>query len=138
LEKNKSVATGMGLYENGVLVFGSEPAAGENAGSVVVGQTGANSGSASGDNSGDGGNAGAGGNAPQNATATNEEVSVSIDYSNMQSSSTSISGTLTVRNESDGSLDLGDMTIRYYFTNENGSALSFAFWILLITFVPSI
>jgi len=121
-----ALATGMGLYENGVLVFGSEPAAGENAGSVVVGQTGANAGSASGDNSGDGGNAGAGGNAPQNATATNEEVSVSIDYSNMQSSSTSISGTLTVRNESDGSLDLGDMTIRYYFTNENGSALSFA------------
>lgn len=120
-----TLATGMGLYENGVLVFGSEPGAGEGAGQSV-GTGGGNSSSSTGDNTTSLEGQASGTSGPVNATATNEAVAVTVEYTGMESNATSISGTLHIRNESDGSLDLSDLTVRYYFTNENQAALSFA------------
>lgn len=115
------LATGMALYENGVLVFGSEPPAGENAGqSVGVSLGGNNSnGSANG-----GSTSSAAGS--QNGTASNENVAVTIEYSERSSSASSISGTINIKNTSDGSVALKDLAVLYYFTKDSEASLNFS------------
>ena len=134
-----SLLTSSALYENGQLVFGSEPAKGKNAGKTVV--SGGGSGSGSGNNGGSGnggsgsGNNGGSGNGTGTGnggssvevigTAKNEAVSVSVEYDNTSSSSSSISGRVNIVNNSDGTLALKDLKILFYFTNEDGKQLSF-------------
>ena len=135
-----SLLTSSALYENGQLVFGSEPAKGKNAGKTVVSGGGSssgngnnsgsgNSGSGSGNNgSGSGNNSGTGNGSSTVeviGTAKNESVSVSVEYDNTSSSSSSISGRVNIVNNSDGTIALKDLKILFYFTNEDGKQLSF-------------
>lgn len=108
------------IYENGVLIFGEEPASGENAGTSVV-YTGPSSGSGNGQ-----GNGGSQSTTATTATASNESVAVSIEYAGLTSSASSISGTLNITNNSDGTLKLSDLKIKYYFTNEDDKDLQFS------------
>ena len=111
------VLTKTALYENGNLIFGEEPPSGDNAGATVV-YTGPSS---------SGGSGASGGAATAtSAKAENENVSVSIEYAGLTASASSISGTINITNNSDGSLSLKDLKIDYFFTNENGTNLSFA------------
>ncbi len=153
------------LYENGKLVFGTEPAKGKNAGSsVLAGGTGngkstgsgsesgngngnnsgsgSESGNGNGNNSGSGsesGNGNGGNSGLENGgtsgnggtvetgkgTAVNESLSVKVDYANMTATTTSLQGIMDIVNESDGSIQLKDIKIEFYFTNEEKKSLSF-------------
>ncbi len=136
-----ALLTSSALYENGQLVFGSEPAKGKNAGKTVVAGDGNGSGSGNngsgngGSNSGNGNNGGSGsGNSGSGnggstveviGTAKNESVSVSVEYDNTSSSSSGISGRMNIVNNSDGTLAVKDIKILFYFTNEDGKQLTF-------------
>ncbi len=142
-----ALLTKTALYEGGKLVFGTEPAKGKNAGTSVIAGGSGNGGSGNGGNGGNGGsgnggsgnggnggsgsgesgNGGNGGNGGSvgKATAKNEALSVNIDYANMTASTTSLQGIMDIVNNSDGSLQLKDLKIEFYFTNEGGKDLSF-------------
>ena len=131
-----ALLTASALYEDGKLIFGSEPAKGKNAGKTVVAGDGSGSGTGTGGNggsgnggngeSGNGGNGGTGGgNVEVKGTAKNENVSVSIEYDNTSSSSSSISGRMNIVNNSDGTIAVKDLKILFYFTNEDGKQLTF-------------
>ena len=111
-----SLLTGTALYEKGKLVFGSEPAKGDNAGTTVV----SDPGQEDDDDEEDEDDPGTG-----SGTAENESVAVSIEYDTVSSSSSGISGRLNILNNSDGSLALKDIKILFYFTNEEGKDLTF-------------
>ena len=132
-----ALLTTTALYEDGKLVFGTEPAKGKNAGTSVIAD-GTGNGGSSGGNGGNNGGSGNGGNSGGNganggnnggtvgkATAKNEALSVNIDYANMTASTTSLQGIVDIVNVSDGSLQLKDLKIEFYFTNEGGKDLSF-------------
>ena len=147
-----AMLTSSALYENGKLVFGSEPAKGKNSGkTVTAGDGSGNSGSGnnggngtgnggSGNNTGNGsGNSGSGNNGGNGTgsgnnggsnidikgTAKNESVSVSIEYDSISSSSSGISGRMNIVNNSDGTLAVKDLKILFYFTNEDAKPLTF-------------
>ncbi len=130
-----ALLTGAALYEKGKLVFGSEPAKGKNAGKTVLSDTG-DSGKDTGkdnnkDNSGKENNGDKkdnndnDGSGIKQGTAGNEAVSLSIEYDNASSSSSSISGRMNIVNNSDGSISLKDIKILFYFTNEDSKQLTF-------------
>lgn len=112
-----AVADTFALYEEGELIFGSEPAAGDNPGRTVntTGHTGNNNNNSSSSQMTTSSNT--------HSTATNESVSVKMDYSN---TSQSISGTIDITNNSDGSLSLSDIEIQYYFTNDDNKGITFS------------
>lgn len=128
-----AMLTSSALYENGQLVFGSEPAKGKNAGKTVVSGGNSGSGNNGGSDNGSGNNGGSGNSGSGNGgstvevigTAKNEAVSVSVEYDNTSSSSSSISGKINIVNNSDGSLAIKDLKIMFYFTNEEEKQLSF-------------
>ena len=135
-----ALLTASALYENGKLIFGTEPAKGKNAGKTVVAGDGAGTGngesgnggngeSGNGGGSGNGGNGqgsgNGGGNIDVKGTAKNENVSVSVEYDNTSSSSSSISGRMNIVNNSDGTIAVKDLKILFYFTNEDGKQLTF-------------
>lgn len=112
-----SSETGIALYEGDVIVYGIEPPKGDNAGTVITSVPGSNNGT---------------GTNSQSSTpvgtkmATNENVTLSVNYDNMGSSASSISGTMTIKNTSDGSMKLSDLGIEFYFTKDNDNTLNFA------------
>lgn len=115
---NVIMSNSVALYENGVLVFGSEPAPGTGSGQAVT--------------SGNGGTGGSntdvqvGGSAAQGGSAEGDGIKLGVSYSNMQSNSSSIAGTLTITNTGSSSIDLSDLSIEYYFTKDGDSSLNFA------------
>ncbi len=120
--------TKFALYESGELVFGEEPPSGNNKGQKVEFHEGSAQNNGQNGQNGNGQN-GQGSQSPVHtgpATAKNESLSVSVDYSNMQSSATSISGTMNITNESDGSLSLKDLKIKYFFTKDSDVGLNFS------------
>ena len=139
--------TKLAVYENGKLVYGSEPAAGDHAGdSVGVGGSGgtgsgstgggADSGSGTGGtDSGSGSGAGTGGSTggsgvsgtvPGESTATKGDLTITVKYNSTGSDANSISGTITIKNNGSTAVSLSGLKIKYYFTNEGGKTLEFA------------
>ncbi len=113
-----TMSSAVALYENGTLIFGSEPASGTNAGqSVTVGGNG---------QAAVGQNASQGGMAVQGGSADGDGIKLGISYSNMQSSSSSIAGTLSLTNTGSGAIDLADLEIDYYFTKDGASSMNFS------------
>lgn len=133
-----------GLYENGKLVFGEEPASGNGAGQKVESLNASNDNTedkqdATSDDNNDkddndtdkntDNNKPANTKKPttiKNVSADNKVLKVDVDYSNMQSKTTSLSGIMNIKNNSDDSYDLKKLTIEYYFTNDSGKELTFA------------
>lgn len=113
-----TMSSAVALYENGTLIFGSEPASGTNAGqSVAAGGSG---------QAAAGQNALQGGMAVQGGSAEGDGIKLGISYSNMQSSSSSIAGTLTLTNTGSSAIDLSDLEIDYYFTKDGASSMNFS------------
>ena len=109
-------ATTFALYEGDVLVYGAEPASGDNPGQVVTPVQAA----ASGDN---GNTSTQSSSQAVNGTASSESVSVKVEYTNQAQS---ISGTIDITNNSDGSLAVNDLALNYYFTNDDNKDLTFS------------
>ena len=112
------------IYEDGNLVFGTEPPAGSNPGKSVV--IAGNSGN------GDSGNNGNGGNETQSAgqdakggTGSSGDISVKVRYDSSGASANSISGAFEIKNTSKKNISFKGLEIRYYLTNDRNSQLVF-------------
>ena len=123
-------ADNMALYEDDKLVFGSEPASGTNGGQSVIptttnNNTVGNNSDSNDKNFGNEDNTNKNGNNGSSPilTATNENIEASIEYTG--DGGNSISGSLKLKNVSNGSLDLSKVDITYFFTQEGSSAFVF-------------
>ena len=133
---NPVAAVNMAVYEEGELVFGSEPAAGTHAG-ASAGNSNGNAGNGGNGNAGNNvggngnGNAGnsGGGNAENNGGGTSAQkgdLSVTVQYSSTGSRVNSISGTITIKNNGNGVVALKDLVLKYFFTNEDKKELTYS------------
>lgn len=112
----------LALYENGRLVYGTEPPSGNNAGTSVI--PGGDSGNGNGNGNGDSGNTEQptqGPSGPGQDSAESGDLSVHMNYSD-----SSVGGIMTIRNSGNGTIDLKKLTIKYYFTNDGGVDLQFS------------
>ena len=57
--------------------------------------------------------------------ASSGNLSITMNYNESSSSANAISGTLEIKNTGSSSVSLGNMSIRYYLTNEGGAQLVF-------------
>lgn len=114
------------IYEDGELVFGTEPPAGDNPGkTVVIG--GGNSGSGSG-NGGNGGNtepSQQGGGTATGGTASSGDISVKVRYDSAGANANSISGALEIKNTSKKNISFSGLEVRYFLTNDRKGGLVF-------------
>ncbi len=113
----------MAIYGDGKLVFGTVPPSGTNAGESIIYRP--NGGENSGNGGNQGGNQGGGqggSQGPVNSTATSEHVKVTWNGGNANNANT-LSVMLTVENVSDGTLDLGRLSVLYYFTKDSEAEL---------------
>lgn len=111
------------LYENGVLIFGSEPAPGTNAGQSVTAGAG---GQTAVQNQAAAQNQTQGGAAAQGGSSEGDGIRLGVVYSNAQGGSSGITGTLTLTNTGSSAIDLADLEIDYYFTKDGAASLEFA------------
>ncbi|MBO7515031.1 MAG: hypothetical protein J6T47_05375, partial [Lachnospiraceae bacterium] len=121
-------ATSLALYDDGKLVFGTEPASGSSAGKqVVLNPNGdPNQGGQGNQNQGNQGNPNQGGTVkPSETAATSAVLRVENNAGAMQAKGNTISAMLKITNNSDGYLNLSDLEIEYYFTKDKAGALSF-------------
>ena len=114
------------IYEDGVLVYGTEPPAGDNPGKTVV-----NGGSGnSGNNGGNGGNGGSneptqqgGGGTATGGTASSGDISIKVRYDSSCAHANSISGALEIKNTSKKNISFKGFEVRYYLTNDRNGQL---------------
>lgn len=122
-------AASLALYDDGKLVFGTEPASGSSAGKqVVLNPNGdPNQGNQGGQNNqGNQGNQNQGGTVkPSETAATSAVLRVENNAGAMQAKGNTISAMLKITNNSDGYLNLSDLEIEYYFTKDKAGTLSF-------------
>lgn len=135
-----STQTGIALYEGDVLVYGTEPAGGDHAGESVTLVSGANNNSnnnnnntnnsnnnaAGGNNNGNSNSGQTGGAKVGMKSASNDAIEMSVNYDNMTTKASSISGTMNIKNVGKDSLSLKDLEIEYYFTKDSDTGLNFA------------
>ncbi len=110
-------AYGMALYEDGEPVFGTIPPSGEHAGQTITPQKPENE-----QGGNQGGNQGQTSGPPVNTTAKSESVTVEWQNANAGNANT-LALMLTITNTSDGTIDLGDLSVRYYFSKDSDAAL---------------
>lgn len=113
-----SYNSGAVLLENDKVVYGVLPdeegsGSGSSAGGSVPGQTTASTTQNNQSSSGGSGSASVG------------DLSVKMTYNDNSSSANAIAGTLDITNTGDGSVDLSDIRINYYLTNDGGASLEF-------------
>ena len=112
-----SLDTNIALYEGGNLVFGTEPPAGDNAGqSVVISGASASSGSSS---------SGSTGSSSASAGGSGESGDLSLSVKYDSSGGNSISGSMEIKNLSDSAISFSGLELKYYLTNDSGSAMTF-------------
>lgn len=129
------LATNMALYENGQLVFGTEPAAGEGAGASVVAGSGASgaaagSGSAAGTiggtTTGAGQAAGSQTVGSQGGRSENDLLRVTVEYTERGASVGSIAGFLKITNLGQDGIPLEDLAVEYFFTTDTSAGLNYS------------
>ena len=124
-------AASLALYDDGKLVFGTEPASGSSAGKqVVLNPNGnQNQGGQGNQNQGGQGNQNQGGQggtvSPSEKAASSAVLTVENTAGAMQANGNTISMMLKITNKSDGYLDVKDLAIEYYFTKDAAGGLSF-------------
>ena len=110
------------IYEDGVLVFGTEPPSGSNPGKTVV----------IGGNGGSGGENGSGGSVEEpskqgggssGGIASSGDISLKVRYDSIGSNANSISGAFEITNTSMNNISFGGLEIRYYLTNDRNGRL---------------
>lgn len=111
------------LYEGDTLVYGTEPMKGNKAGqSVGTNNTKTDPPHAS--EKADSNSNGTG--VVSNGSARQGDLSVKMEYSNTLSSGNSISGTLDITNEGQADIPLDELSVKYFFTNEDNGALNYS------------
>ncbi len=121
------------VYENGELVFGTEPPAGSNPGKTVVigGGNGGNNGGNSGNNGGNGGgnetqpSSQSQGQVTTGGTGSSGDISLKVRYDSSGANANSISGAFEIKNTSKKNISFSGLEIRYYLTNDRNSQLAF-------------
>lgn len=113
------------VYEDGSLVFGTEPPAGDNPGKTVVN---GGSGSGSGSGSSDSGNSATEptqqqGGGSSGGTASSGDIALKVRYDNMGANANSISGAFEIKNKSRKDISFASLEIRYYLTNDRNSQM---------------
>lgn len=113
------------VYEDGSLVFGTEPPAGDNPGKTVVN---GGSGSGSGSGSSDSGNSATEptqqqGGGSSGGTASSGDIALKVRYDNMGANANSISGAFEIKNKSSKDISFASLEIRYYLTNDRNSQM---------------
>ena len=108
------------IYEDGVLVYGTEPPVGDNPGKTVV----------NGGGSGSGGNGGGSQTQPaeqgnKGGTASSGDISLKVRYDSIGSNANSISGALEITNKSKKNISFSGLEVRYFITNDRNSQLVF-------------
>ncbi len=110
----QSLNENIAVYENGNLVFGTEPGAGNNAGqSVITGQpteSSANETAAP---------------ASQGGTGSSGDISLNVRYDSQGASANSISGSFEIKNTSSSDISFADLKLLYYLTNDTSGTLTF-------------
>ena len=104
-----------------MLVYGSEPGQGKNAGQSVSSNTGNNGSNNNGgynDNSGNNQDNGSG-SGLKNDSVTGEGLTVSMKYDNTSASVNAIAGTLEITNTGSTAYNTKDLTIEYYLTKDD-------------------
>ena len=115
------------IYEDGELVYGTEPAVGSNPGKTVVnGGNGGNGGSNGGNNGGNNGNE----TQPKDqgskgGSASSGDISIKVRYDSSGANANSISGAFEIKNTSKKNVSFGGLEIRYYLTNDRKGQLVF-------------
>ncbi len=129
---NQVKAYHFALYEDGVLVFGSEPAKGDQAGTIVTQDpnTNQNNSNQNNNNNNNNNNQNNGGNQSGNVgdAAENKNLRVQTQSQNQSGSGNTIAASLELTNISDGYLVLSDLEVDYYFTGDGASTGQLAFW----------
>ncbi len=114
--------TNLALYDEGTLVYGTEPGeGGASSGNLVlpVSNSETDDGNPSTDPNNDQGTPGG------NRTAASDSLSLSIRYDSMSSDCNSISGTIEITNISDSDIDLDTLEVEYYMTGASGESFVF-------------
>ena len=114
------------IYEDGKLVFGTEPPAGNNPGKTVVisGDNGnnANNGNSS-NNSGN--ETQPAGQVTTGGTGSSGDISLKVRYDSAGANANSISGALEIKNTSKKNISFSGFEVRYFITNDRNSQLVF-------------
>ena len=113
-------AVNVGLYEYGELIFGTEPD-GSYVGTPVTPGTGGNNGD------GNNGNGNSGGNqqqTPQNPSAENNGIRVSLNQQQSSGSGSSIAFNVDITNNTGSAINLSSLEIDYFFTADGKSGLT--------------
>ena len=119
-------AVNMALYEGDELVFGTEPG-GRTAGNLEPVQPSAPT---TGGGNGSSGNSGGGSSTvtpalPQNPSAEDNGIAVSLDQQAVSGMGNTIQFTLDIVNNTGSAIDLSKLTIDYFFTSDGNSDLNF-------------
>ena len=109
------------VYEDGKLVFGTEPPSGGNPGKTVV-NGGSDSGGSGSGNSGTGPTQQQGGG-NSGGTASSGDISLKVRYDNSGANANSISGAFEITNKSKKDISFGSLEIRYFLTNDRNSQM---------------
>ncbi len=112
----ESLNTNIALYEGGVLVFGTEPPAGDNAGQSVV---------ISGDSGSSGSSSGSSGSSSSSSGGSGESGDLSLSVKYDSSGGNSISGSMEIKNLSSSAISFSGLKVKYYLTNDSGAAMTF-------------
>lgn len=118
---NGGESTTVALYDDGVLVYGSEPGeGGANAG------TGVGTGSSGNDSDNNTTPTPSATPAPSNGgNADSDSLTMNVRYDSIGASSNSISGTFEITNKSKSSIDLSSLNINYYIKNTSKGKIVF-------------
>lgn len=131
LSSDMSYATMITLYENGNLLFGTEPLeASDSTTSSVSSSASAAAGAAtsatpSGTTNGNG-NTNTNTNTNSTQTLANDMLKVNVTYDGMGANVSSISGTIRIANQGNDPIALDDLEIEYYLTKDSASTLDFS------------
>ncbi len=115
------------LMEGDEVVFGVLPDdEGSSSGTSTGAGTSSGSSSSSGsgssaDSSGSSSSSGSGSSSSGGGSVTDGDLSISMSYDGGSSNANAISGTLEITNNGSSAIDLSDLTIDYYFTNDGGT-----------------
>ena len=114
-DNDYSYNSGVVLLENGEVVFGELPDEEGQGSGTTAASGGSSSGSGSGSSSGGSSSSSSTGG---NGQASFGDLSVKMTYNDNSSSANAIAGTIDITNTGSDSVDLSNMTIKYYFTDE--------------------
>ncbi|MCQ2482677.1 MAG: glycoside hydrolase family 9 protein [Clostridia bacterium] len=116
----------LAMYENGSLVYGTEPGEGGNSKIIIsdTASTSQNSSSEANVNSEANTNTDTGNNT--SGTVESEDLTVTINYNNNGNQTNCIAGELKITNNGDTAIAVNELKILYYLTNDDNKSLDFA------------